>query len=412
MTEILDSEKCPCGTGLEYSQCCKGAAFKWVRNDENEVFKVIPISEEAHENIKEMATHYNYVFNREPEDTDPLFLGKYLYSDIDIEKQAVDVLERADIAPQLIYAYKKTGGLMVLEDKLDLYTKKDLEDWDNAIDEYFELLENPPETSEYLKLWDEFKEELDNCIIAMGYAIENGSDPNLECTPSSSSYFSVDNYVFLCASKSIKTLRAIRALLKDDIGSDCIPLARHIYENFLHILIAKNKPDILEHMIDAVVGMKLGTHEYERNNSGKLNPRVIVRKSDGKKFIGHISTFKMAESSSCPIDTKLFDYMYEFLSEYTHPSFTSLQLVITENGMIDTLSNELEDEACFLSIFFSALVLNEVAGLNSVNTLIKRDLITVTQRIKNKALFLIEQYLDPEEKREHFQILKNRLNAL
>ena len=412
MVELDDFEICPCESGGQYVDCCKSTSLKWVVNDDGEVFKELPIPEDSHEYLKEMTSHYNDVFERDPIGSDPIFLGQYLQSTIDIQKQAVELLERADIAPEFIYAYQKTNGLMVVEDRLDLYTKKDLEDWDKAITEYFDLLENPPEQSEYSKLWASFQEEIENCIIALGYAIDNGSDSDLPSTPSTSSFFDIDSYVFLCASKSIKTLRAIRVLLKEDIGSDCLPLARHIYENFLHILIARNQPSMLEHIIDAVVGMKLGTHEYEKTKKDKINSRVIVRKSDGKKFKGHISTYSMAESSPHDVDAELFSYMYEFLSEYTHPSFTSLQLVLTEEGRIDTLSNELDEEASFLSICFSALILKEVADLTSVTKQVQVDLLTVVNRIAHKSIEIIDNFLDVESEREHFQLLKSRMSIL
>lgn len=231
-------------------------------------------------------------------------------------------------------------------------------------------------------------------------------------TASSSSSFTVDSYVLLCVTKSVKTLRSIRALIDKDIGADGLALTRHIYENYLHSIFALNRPDMLVHLIDAVIGLKMGSHEYASTNTGKIDSRRIIRKSDGKVFIGQISSYKMAESSNHPDDCALFNYLYSFLSDYTHPSFTSFKLVVSGKGNLNPLSNELQNEAVFFSTCFSAMLLDELRKLNSISSEIKRDIKTITRRISVKANLILVSIYHSNELPEHYKILRSRLADL
>jgi len=48
----------------------------------------------------------------------------------------VAAMEEAGIAPEMIYAFKKTGGLLVTEANQHLIDDRDLEAWQRAIEEY------------------------------------------------------------------------------------------------------------------------------------------------------------------------------------------------------------------------------------------------------------------------------------
>ena len=210
----------------------------------------------------------------------------------------------------------------------------------------------------------------------------------------------------------MKTLRSIRALIGENIGSDGLALARHIYENYLHSVFAINRPEMVGSLIDAVVGLKVGSHEYAMKKNGKIDSGIIIRKSDGAKFDGRISTYKMVASCDHKDDLVLFDYLYRFLSDYTHPSFTSLQLVLGEKGNLDPLSNELKGEAIFFSICFSAMILDELRRLKCISSEMKRDIQTVTRRVGAKADLLLLNMYEQNDVPRHFLPLRSRLADL
>lgn len=411
--EIRGNVKCPCESGKRYANCCKKRRLKWLVDSDGNFYKHFPLVPEARELLEKARDDFQRIFGRPPDKAaDPVFLTRYLVSDEETERLTVEAMRESGIRPEIIYAYKKTGGLLLTESNEDLATTKDIEDWNNAIDEYLDLQNNPPQPTSTELLFKSFEEELEACIICIGYALDFGIEERAEQTPSSSSFFTVDNYVLLCATKSIKTLRSVRALINQDIGADCLALARHIYENYLHIVFAINRPEMLEHLIDAVVGLKLDTHEYATTSNGKVDNRRIVRKSDGAVFFGQISNYKMAESSDHKDDPALFDYMYSFLSDYTHPSFTSLQLVLSNKGHLDPLSNELQGEAIFFSICFSVMVLDELRKLKSISLEMKRDIQTITRRVGAKAGLVLLSMYEEIAIPKHYEALHSRLADL
>ena len=412
MREIRGQTRCPCGSGQRYARCCRGRRFKWVIDDVGEVHKQIPLSEEALQALEETKVAYQHIFERAPHNDDPILLGRYLHSDEDMEREAVEVLRRAGMPPQFIHAYRRTGGLLVSEFNEGFATATDLEEWDAAIEEYFFLEENPPEPNQFELIWEDFEKELESCIICLGYVLENGVGDIEQKTASSSRFFTVDDYVLLCATKSIKTLRAIRLLLKEQIGADCLPLARHIYENYLHTVYSIKRPEMLEHLLDAVIGLKLGTHVYAKNNKGCIDTRRIVRSADGAVFVGHISHYKMAEASPYAIDLEIFDYLYNFLSAYTHPSFMNLQLVLDGSGKLNHLENELQIEALLFSVCFSAMVLDEMRHLKCLSNEVKNDIKVVTRRIGRRASQIVSCYIDPAEQVPHLALFHKRVKIL
>ncbi|MDC4626322.1 hypothetical protein OHV62_09100, partial [Acinetobacter baumannii] len=110
-------------------------------------------------------------------------------------------------------------------------------------------------------------------------------------------------------------------------------------------------------------------------------------------------------------DTLLFNFLYKFLSDYTHPSLNSLSLRVDNDGQIDHLKNSLEEEARFYSICFSGMVLDQMRSLNCVSKRAKRDIVVIVRRIARKANELLDE-LYANEKPEHISILQIRMSKL
>lgn len=411
MRVIPGNTKCPCKSGKTYARCCKHKAFNWMINEEGDIYKSIPISPQINEVLDEVSERFFLIFEREPRDNDPIFLDKYLIGDEELHKRTIQLMEQAEWQPELIYAYKKTGGLMLSRENKKFATEKDIQEWHDAIDEYYRLEKNPPKPNPVAVLLATTERELDSCIICLGYVLESGLISNAVRVLSSSEYFRADDYALICATKSMKTLRAIKVLIAEDIGADALSLSRHLLENYLHIIYAISNPDMLKHLVDAQIGLKLGTHEFARTKNGRIDSRRIIRKNDGTEYIGHISYHKMAESSPHPEDIELFDYAYSFLSEYTHPSFTSAALVLGENGSLNPLSNELRLEAVFYSVCFAGMILDELRFLPLFSESAKTDIATIVRRIRTHAQELIKT-MRHDKKFKSFKVLHNRLLSL
>lgn len=412
MREIHGNAMCPCESGRRYAACCKKQAIKWGVNENGEVYKQVPLVPEANEILERMSENFFRVFEREPKKDDPLTLARYVIGEEELERQMIETMNQAGVSPQLIYAYQKTGGLLLTRENEKFATIKDIEDWDSAIEEYYQLKNNPPKPHPAEALLASLNDELNSCIICLGYVLEYGRDSNAERINSSSDILKADDYALICATKSMKTLRSIKVLLGQNIGADTLALARHLMENYLHIVYAIARPEMLRHVVDAQIGLKLGTHEFARTSNGRVDSRRILRKSDGMEFLGHISYHKMAESSPHADDLELFDYVYSFLSEYTHPSFSGAALVLSEQGSLNSLSNELQSEALFYSICFAVMILDELGQLPFFAEHARRDISTVVKRVGAQAEMLVSAMFGDREPTKSFVVLRNRLITL
>ena len=132
MRKVGRNEQCPCGSGKKYKNCCWNKGFDWVRDSEGQAHKQVPISDEMQQEFQNYFAKFREEHGR---DIEP---DEYIFSDLDLPQVEADMillLKRAGVPPALIYAYEKTGRLVTEENKRFL-TDKELEEWDNAVEEY------------------------------------------------------------------------------------------------------------------------------------------------------------------------------------------------------------------------------------------------------------------------------------
>jgi len=151
-----------------------------------------------------------------------------------------------------------------------LFTKAELEEWNAAIDEYFEKFASGTLQSPGDKHALALVAQIDHVVIAIAIFIDKELDIWFRSkTPASTAEF----FVHFCFTKAVAAIRAVKCLLDSYIGNECLPLARSL-------------------------------HDTVEAESGKHIP---VRTSR-----------YMAAQSPYPEDLKLYDTLYAFLSEYTH----------------------------------------------------------------------------------------------
>jgi hypothetical protein len=81
-------------------------------------------------------------FGRDPGPNDLVFFDLDAPEPIPMSAVEADVLEamrKAGTPPQIIYAYKKTGGLLLLEGMREHWPPSRVKEWDDAIDQFFAI---------------------------------------------------------------------------------------------------------------------------------------------------------------------------------------------------------------------------------------------------------------------------------
>ena len=105
--------------------------------------KAIPIDETTAEAITEQKRLFRVKFGREPGADDPLFFNpesavpEFLGGEAleEIWRSLVQVAGESGLDPALVYAMNKTGRI-VTEHNMQFLTDADLQEWNDAIDEY------------------------------------------------------------------------------------------------------------------------------------------------------------------------------------------------------------------------------------------------------------------------------------
>jgi hypothetical protein len=127
------NDPCPCGSGKKYKKCCYGKAFNFMQDDEGNVYKSLPITEEMREVFDEQHRKFVESAGREPEPDDDVFFD--MPHSEHIEHGIVEAMKKANINPAMIFAFEKTGRL-VTEENEHLLSEREIGEWNAAIAEY------------------------------------------------------------------------------------------------------------------------------------------------------------------------------------------------------------------------------------------------------------------------------------
>ena len=356
---------CACGSGKKYKHCCLGKDLDFLVDHEGQVLRRIRIGDDLTEALEDARDHFISVFGREPGRGDPVLLSRYLGSEQDLEDRTAELLEGADIPPEYVYAYRKTG-LLVTEDNKSKHRDPALAEWDEAIQE-FHVLSESGEIHEPTKLEQcisRVKWDLHRSRIMFGMFLD-------KCGVSGFNFF--HDFALFCVAKCAKTLSAISALLDQHFGEDALAGSRPIYETYLQLLYLQRNPSKTEDLFASTVGIARGTHEYAKTKKGKIDRRVVIERQTGREFEGFVSTRIMAESSPFDEDQWLQQELYEFLSRFTHPNVLSIASYV-EGDRFDSTKREMVAEATMLALFVSTLVLEQIPTLFFLPEVVAGDL--------------------------------------
>ena len=110
--------------------------------------KAVPLNAEAQRAIHEQRRKFREKFGRDAGPDDPIFFDPDADTPQPISKAALDEMTgqilsaagKAGVRPELIYAMKKTGRI-VTESNQHLLTDEELQEWQDAIEEYLALVD-------------------------------------------------------------------------------------------------------------------------------------------------------------------------------------------------------------------------------------------------------------------------------
>ena len=110
--------------------------------------KTIPLNAEAQRAIQEQLRKFREKFGRDAGPEDPIFFDPDADTPQPVSKAGLDEMTgqilsaagKVGVRPELIYAMKKTGRI-VTESNQHLLTDEELQEWEDAIEEYLALVD-------------------------------------------------------------------------------------------------------------------------------------------------------------------------------------------------------------------------------------------------------------------------------
>ena len=125
---------CPCESGKKYKRCCFDKGFQWVEDDDGNICKSIPVDDEISELLGDMRQSFVTAHGRQPGVGDRVFPN--MPPPEQAEHQVVEAMKKAGLDPAFIYAFEKTGRLVV-ESSQHLLSDRELDEWNAAMEQYY-----------------------------------------------------------------------------------------------------------------------------------------------------------------------------------------------------------------------------------------------------------------------------------
>jgi hypothetical protein len=365
--EIGGRERCPCESGLSYARCCKRKAFTWERDKNGRIVRSHKMGKETAELVDEVLDEFSSIFGRRPGKEDPVFFEQYYMSTRDFERQTLDIMRQTNSPPSLIYAFMKTGRIVANPKAL---TKGELEEWNAAIDEFYDAVDNGADPDELVaedELSSFLRESVRRNQIVSGsfvsrhfnnYRKRPGANDDLE----SICGFTTANFTRL--------LKSIHILLGDGSEMDAYYLLRGLYENYLVTSYVCSFPSEATVFL-AQMGVAAGTHAYARSRRGTPIQSEIVEIASGMTHKVP-SRWEMANKLG-GMDVSVYNEAYKPMSSFVHSELNNIRSVLSEGGY-QHHSSDVTVEVCLLCNLLCMLFYNCLHNHSSCIKILKHDL--------------------------------------
>lgn len=406
--ELDENESCACGSGELYGDCCMSPVCQLVRLPNGKILERRPLNDDAYDSIEGARSDFQQIFGRRPQKGDRIFSAAHLDPGSDILQILLRVSEQSG-KPQIAYAYQKTG-LLITEQTFSNLSPRDQSDWNEAIDEFFELTENgiDPFTGvreSVRELLDNLNDFCSDCAVHFGsYVDRHRKDRHLDIHEFSQVLV-------------LSRVQRIFLLLKNKLGAfpqfDALILIRSVFEiYFVYQFLEKGRSSGL-YFLGRSSDKDGAAFSYKQKGQGKIDRSRVVFLQTGEEVPSHISFYSMAEMSCHVSDRIIFDKIYARLSDEVHFTYANWRSYWRDDSVVKTsaAADPLEVATLFL---LSVAMLSDCVAKSSVQTkAVQRDATFLFRRSRKAFLFLLGNLDEaPSEIFNDQQLLAEIVNRL
>lgn len=400
-------EACGCGSGLLYGACCKKLLSKMLVDENGDFIKELVAPPELQEVLDRNRIEFSQIFGRSPSADDRVMFSQFLHTRQEFDSEFSRAAKLAGIAPAVLYATQKTG-LIVGESSGEVISTADRMEWDAAIEEYYEALEDgidllEPQHPRLSRSLEDLAHIARHAPIHFGsYLTKIRRDRRLTTPEFCQS---------LVLSRVHELLISFFNQLNANAREEIFIIIRALYECYLIMTYLDENEDHAETLLaQGFVGGE--QYEFKLRKDGLPDRRVIVDKVTGREFPAHTSFYKMAEHSPISEDLIFFDVYYESLSRHVHFSLANIHRYFDHEAGF-AVDKETDFEKALIVGFAVVKMLCDAVVRTSLSTQqIKRDARYLGKKIRSAVLeFLKAAKRSGVQIAPEIEIVRNRLQA-
>ena len=398
------NKPCPCDSGKTYKNCCK-RKVEYLIDEKGSIIKRLKLQDEAIEIIKKNMDEFKELFGRDPGPDDHVFFHGMFMSEQDYMEGISEIYREVGLPEDHLYAHLKTG-VVVTEMNINNLSDGDILAYEKALKEYHKIKKGKKKLQrpDILISIEKISEKLVHNQYLLGLIIRKQND-NAQLKEFDEN-ISKSEYLLFCLTKNLKTLRGAISLMESNFGEDALNLIRSIFENYLHIAMSIRSEDFISD-IKIKIGLLNGTHRLKAKNGDK-----IIEVATGNEVrLKYSKNYKLA--SFHPIyghlDIEIYRYLYDFLSNFTHPNLATLSCYTDDSGF-NHLKRNFSSEAILYISFINLLILNELKSFDGIDSTSIADINYYAQEVIPHLVKVLEQA--EKDFPNYPRVMRERIEAL
>lgn len=354
--EWKNYEKCPCGSGEIYKNCCKKRKIKYYKQDDPKYYsKVIPINSELKKILEKEKVRFKHVFGRVPGNNDYIQGGILLR---DFKREFKLMKRKNSINKAWLYASNKTG-YMVTEENKKFISEREVKQFKEYMREYQRIMKGNVKEKEWnlLQAIESInfilESMLQNVLPDMIYVLNLSVNFYSQNVKEGEKFIINDirDFLVFCAYKTSLQLDVLQQLVNGEYYDTAMAEIRIIYEILISMRAYKKNSKLFEEKVLSVVGVELGTYKKVKGRES------VVQIETGKKCNYHISKFDLARYSGDDY-RELYRTLYHELSGFIHLDTEQAKGIFQDKDIFEEIDECLM--ASFLGMILSLEVIMEL----------------------------------------------------
>jgi len=408
--ELADNQKCPCGSGKVYGDCCKNKNFQFGIKEE-QLFKQVKLDKDSQLILEKIRSCFLDYYGRKPGKDDFVMAFSPIYNDKTLLK-TVDLLRKLGFPEEEIYAYYKSNGLLPCDSNMDLLSETDLKEFRELRNKYRAFMDEDVQDStnavQFVLCANSCMEEKVEYAIQALIATLNDFI-HRHCKTNEIREYKITSEIDYCIFSALKTIKTLESIikLKEEHLTECIySLSRSIFENYMYICNMNKNPALFEEKLLPKVDEEKYT--FDTYADGRINYNKVIDRKSGGKIPVKIVISNLKEGLPYETDRDLYEFFYQRACQFVHVDIMSAKSYFAVYDPYDEIDPSLI--ACLITAILATLLLAQISENRNVQALYKSDACNLCKKLNSNYIDCLEiAKCDTEHTNVLFDVFLKRL---